>query len=35
MIQIIEITQLVVVSLICIMAIGAILWVMYKVLNNK
>ena len=35
MIQTIEITQLAVISLICIMAIGAILWVMYKVLNNK
>ena len=35
MIQIIEITQLVVISLVCIMAIGAILWIMYKVLNNK
>ena len=35
MTQIIEITQLAVISVACIMAIGAVIWIMYKVLNDE
>ena len=35
MTQIIEITQIAVISVACIMAIGIVLWTMYKVLNDK
>ena len=35
MTQIIEITQIAIISVACILAIGIVLWTMYKVLNDK
>jgi hypothetical protein len=35
MIQLIEITQLAVISLAGIISIGVVIWILYKVLSNK
>ena len=35
MIQLIEVTQLAIISLAGIIAIGVVIWILYKVLSNK